>query len=100
MPRQKRPVNASRRVFFSVDRIEADNAIVEDDEGKRITVGVEALSPRPREGMVYSVLVDGAGKPVWASARVDDAEAARRKTELKQKMDALRKNDDGRDVKL
>lgn len=89
-----------REIVVAVDRIERAIAIVESDEGTEFSVPVKHFRVKPREGMVYRVPLDAAGKPHWADAIHDSAAEAARKKNLAARMERLRGKDSGGDVEL
>lgn len=85
---------------FVVDRIEGDQAVLVDDAGPTVTVPRRALPAGTVEGMVLRVPVGPDGQPAWSAARVDHAEAARRRAEAEERLRRLRKRDPGGDIRL
>lgn len=85
---------------YVVDRIEDDLAVLVADEGGQITVPRDRLPRGAREGAVLRVPRDEHGRPDWASARLDPAEAARRRREAEETLRKLGRRDPGGDVDL
>jgi hypothetical protein len=85
---------------YTLDRIEGESAILNDDAGVSATVPARALPPGVREGIVLQVPLGTGGKPLWARARVDHAETARRLAEAEDRLTRLKKRDPGGDVAL
>jgi len=87
-------------LIVSIDRVEKGVAVAESDAGHRYEVETARFREKPTEGMVYRVPVDAEGEPRWESAHADPVEAARRRRQLGNRMNNLRKGDSGGDVKL
>jgi hypothetical protein len=85
-------------LIVSVDRIEGTVAVLEADDGRTFEVPVVSFRVPPREGMIYRVPVEI--QPLWARATHDHDETARRKAELRKRMETLKRNDAGGDVEL
>lgn len=86
--------------FFTVDRLEAELAVLVGDDGAALDVPRPPLSVRVREGLVLRVRLDAQGSPDWATATIDDAERLRRVREARERLDRLRRTDPGGDVVL
>jgi len=86
--------------LYAVDRIEGASAVLVDDAGATVTVATRALPAGAAEGIVLLVLVGPDGEPAWKSARVDQAETARRRKEAAERLKRLRKRDPGGDIRL
>ncbi len=71
-------------MMFSIDRIEGETAVLEDENGEFSTVALTELPPAVREG---SVLRSENG--LWS---IDTDEAARRRAEALRLQALLRKN--------
>jgi hypothetical protein len=86
--------------FYAVDRIESQRALLEDDDGTTHIVDTRRLPRGTREGTVLRVELDDAGNPDWNTAVIDDAEAARRRAEARDRLERLKKRDPGGDITL
>ena len=84
----------------AIDRIEGTTAVAEADDGRQFEAPVKSFKERPREGMIYRVPLDRSGKPDWANAISDPAEESKRKADVADRMNRLRKRDPGDDIKL
>lgn len=89
----------TERVYV-LDRIEGATAVLVDDAGATLDVPVRSLPSGVREGAVLRVSLRADGAPDWSTARVDHAEAARRRAEGEERLKRLRKRDPGGDIKL
>ena len=87
-------------LIISIDRVEGKVAVAESDDGRRWEIPARQLTPNPVEGMIYHVPLDKQKKPVWTKAVRDEAEEARRKKALGERLEALRKRDHGGDIEL
>lgn len=87
-------------VFYAVDRLEGEVAVLIADSGESTTVPVRELPTGIGERMVLRVPKDREGRPDWRSARIDEAETKRRKREAQEALKELRKRDPGGDIKL
>jgi hypothetical protein len=86
--------------FYAVDRVESGRAVLICDAGEEYVISLAELPGGTREGVVLQVTNDGNGKPIWSTARIDEVEAARRKREVEDILENLRRTDPGRDVQL
>jgi Protein of unknown function (DUF3006) len=95
---------SSREEFriYVVDRHEGKvSVLVADDVAGEITVESKQLpSGSAAEGAVLRVPLDAAGQPQWSHASRDKAQEARRRADLAERMNALRRADAGGDVAL
>lgn len=66
---------------LTIDRIEGQIAVCEDDEGKIVEIDLSSMPSNVTEGSVLAF--DG------VSYQIDDAEAARRKERIDAKMNSL-----------
>ncbi len=96
---RKRP--ATDAVVFVVDRREGDVVVVVDDQGAAIDVAARDLPKGARaEGAVLRVPVDPDGAPRWRDALRDRAEERRRRAEMTERIERLRRTDRGGDIEL
>ena len=85
--------------FYAVDRLQRKRVVVVGDGGETREVSRDELPAQLREGDVLRVPLRQ-GEPDWASARVDEDEMARRRSEAQRLLDRLRRRDPGGDVEL
>jgi hypothetical protein len=86
--------------LYAVDRIEGGQAVLVDDQGATLTVSARRLPRAAREGAVLVVGLDAGGNPQWDTTRVDEAETARRRAEVKDRLERLKQRDPGGDIAL
>lgn len=86
--------------LYAVDQVRGRTATLIDDEEHRILVPTSRLPRDLKEGNVLRVPVDAAGTPDWGWARIDQAEALRRKKEARDVLGELKERDPGGDVDL
>ncbi len=87
-------------MFYTVDRLEGEIAVLVGDDGAALDVVRKALPVRLRPGSVLRVLLTATGLPDWSSAVVDGAERARRLERARELLEPLRRTDPGSDVVL
>jgi len=87
-------------VFYTVDRVEGDVAVLVGDDGAAIDVPRNTLPVRVREGMVLRVRLAGRGRPDWSICTIDDEERERRLADARERLGRLRRTDPGGDVVL
>ncbi len=86
--------------FYVIDRVEEGQAMLLSDSGEEHDVSLTELPSGTWESAVLRVEHDGNGSPMWNSARIDEAETARRKREAMDILKHLRRRDPGGDVSL
>ena len=86
--------------YYAVDRIRHRTALLVDDQERQILVPTSRLPRELAEGQVLLVPVDEAGTADWGRARIDEAEARRRREQAEQTIDELKERDPGGDVTL
>jgi len=87
----------SSEVFFAIDRLEGQLAVLIADDGASVEVAKTSLPKRVREGTVLRVSLSG-GKPDWTSAKIDETERLRRLEDARKRLDQLGRNDPGGDI--
>lgn len=85
---------------YAVDRIRHRTALLVDDQQRQILVPTSRLPRELAEGQVLLVPVNEAGTADWGRARIDEAEAQRRKAQAEETIDELKERDPGGDVTL
>lgn len=85
---------------YAVDRIRHRTALLVDDQERQILVPTSRLPRELAEGQVLLVPVDEAGTADWGRARIDEAEAQRRKAQAEETIEELKDRDPGGDVTL
>jgi hypothetical protein len=86
--------------FYTVDRIEEEQAILVGDAGDELNVALGELPKGLAEGTVLRVPLAAAGDLDWPSARIDADETERRLNEAERLLSDLRRRDPGGDVSL
>lgn len=86
--------------YYSVDRIEGQQAILVGDSGEEHSVQLHQLPGGTIEGTVLRLIRDADGLLDWQSAQIDQAEAERRTQEAEDLLNKLRRRDPGGDVEL
>ena len=66
------------RRYYAVTRINAQVALLADDDGSQIAVPLNRLPRGTASGAVLLVPLDHAGTPAWSQATIDAEEAKRR----------------------
>lgn len=93
------PPETSR--IYVVDRREGRMLVLVDDGDVALDLAASRLPRGCRsEGAVLRVPLDAGGNPLWAEARRDRAEEARRVADLTKRAERLRRRDPGGDVVL
>ena len=87
-------------LYYTVDRIRKDRAILIGDAGDELDVVLAELPAVLTEGAVLRVPLDEAGGPDWAAARIDNDETERRRREAERMLRELRRRDPGGDIEL
>ncbi len=90
----------STETLYAVDRIEGQTAVLIDEAGRALSLALALLPDGLEEGAILRVPRGADGAPEWPLARVDRAEAERRRAEARKALDELRKRDPGGDVEL
>ena len=85
--------------FYAVDRLEGRFVIVVGDDGKSMDVERSKLPRGLREGTVLRVRTGPSG-PDWSRAEIDRVEEERRRKEIKELLDEMKKSDPGGDIAL
>lgn len=85
---------------YAVDRIRHRTALLVDDQERQILVPTSRLPRELAEGQVLLVPVNEAGTADWGRARIDEAEAQRRKAQAEETIEELKERDPGGDVTL
>lgn len=86
---------------FVVDRKEGKYLwLIRDDDATAVRILASDLNFRVEDGACLWVMVDQAGEPDWASARLDRALEEQRLKEARERLERLRKRDPGGDVAL
>ena len=87
--------------IWVVDRIEADTAVlVEDETGRTLEVARSLISVSVDEGSVLRVPVAEEGEPDWGLAEPDEELRRRRLAEARDVLEELKTRDPGGDVVL
>jgi hypothetical protein len=87
-------------MFYVVDRIEGDIAVLVGDDNKSFDVPRRQLPKGTREGSVFRLTKTIKGQPDWTMAELDEVERKRRLKEMKETVERLRKKDPGGDVSI
>ena len=87
-------------LYYTVDRIRKERAIVIGDAGDEVSVDLDDLPSALTEGAVLRVPRDREGAPDWAAARIDPEETELRRREAERLLEELRKRDPGGDIEL
>ena len=74
-------------MFFVVDRIEGDVAVLVGDDDTNLDIPRRQLPATAREGSVFRITYDNSGRPDWATAEMDEVEERKRRREMKQRQD-------------
>ena len=90
---------ANETCFFVVDRIEGRTAVLMLDTAEEHGVPLRKLPVGTQEGTVLRVEKND-GAMDWSTARIDEAEAARRRREAAEILNGLRRQDPGGDIAL
>ena len=89
-----------KQVFYAVDRIEGNIAVLVSDSGATVQMPSVELPTGLREGAVLRVRFGAQNLPDWSSAVIDRQEEERRLREAKQMLDEMKRSDPGGDIKL
>ena len=87
-------------VFYAVDRLEGQMAVLVGDDETTVDVLRRNLPARAREGTVLRVELGADGRPDWASAKIDDQERERRLKAAQERLKRMSESDPGGDIKL
>ena len=87
-------------VFYAVDRLEGQMAVLVGDDETTVDLPRRNLPARVREGTVLRVELGADGRPDWASAKIDDQERERRLKAARERLNRMSKSDPGGDIKL
>lgn len=86
-------------IYYVVDRIEGNEAVVVGDDGRTFDVPKRDLPKGANEGAVLRV--DDKGEPIdWSRAEIDKAERDRRLKVARKRLDRLSETDPGGDIEL
>jgi len=89
-----------QHAWYAVDRLEGDLLVLIDDDGRQVEQPVRTIPFRVKEGMVLRVPLDAQGQPDWRHAVRDEEERQRRLDEARARLERLRGQDPGGDVRL
>ena len=87
-------------VFYAVDRLEGQMAVLVGDDETTVDLPRTNLPARVREGSVLRVALGADGRPDWSSAKIDDQERERRLKAAQERLDRMSESDPGRDITL
>jgi len=87
-------------VFYAVDRLEGQMAVLVGDDETTVDLPRRNLPARVREGTVLRVELGADGKPDWASAKIDDQERERRLKAAQERLDRISESDPVGDITL
>lgn len=87
-------------MFYTVDRLEGEVAVLVGDDGVGLDVLTATLPIPVRAGVVLRLRLAANGLPDWSSATIDDDERGRRLRQASGRLDRLRRTDPGSDVVL
>lgn len=89
-----------KSVFYAVDRLERNVAVLVSDRGETIEMPRPELPTGIHEGSVLRVRFGAQNLPDWSSAVIDSEEEKRRLKEAKQQLDEMKRTDPGGDITL
>ena len=87
-------------IFYAVDRLEGQIAVLVGDDESTVEVPRSNLPARVREGSVLRVDLGPNGKPDWPSATIDDKERERRLKAAQEQLKRMSESDPGGDITL
>ena len=91
---------AMSNVFYAVDRLEGQMAVLVGDDESTVDLPRRDLPARVREGTILRVELGADGRPDWASAKIDDQERERRLKGAQERLNRMSESDPGGDIKL
>ena len=91
---------AMSNVFYAVDRLEGQMAVLVGDDETTVDLPRRNLPARVREGSVLRVALGADGRPDWSSAKIDDQERERRLKAAQERLDRMSESDPGGDITL
>lgn len=86
-------------LLYTVDRLEGDDAVLVDDDGRELPIPRRSLPEGVAEGTVVRVPFP-AGRPEWSLARIDRAATERRWQDGAALLQGFKKRDPGGDLRL
>ena len=87
-------------VFYAVDRLEGQMAVLVGDDETTVDLPRRNLPARVREGTVLRVELGADGRPDWGSAKIDDQERERRLKAAQERLDRMAESDPGGDITI
>ena len=87
-------------VFYAVDRLEGQMAVLVGDDETTVDLPRRDLPARVREGTVLRVELGADGRPDWSSARIDDKERERRLKAAQERLKRMSESDPGGDITI